>query len=449
MSLVTDAQTPQEFAAVWETSHVSDKFPSNVRHQDLKGYLEKLKKLGLRVREVGRSYENREIYQVEWGRGPLKVLMWSQMHGDEPTATPALIDMFAFLETHRDRLEWVKKLEETLTIRAVPMLNPDGAEAFRRRNAQGIDINRDTINLQTPEARLLLHLRNEWVPDIGFNLHNQRELTTVGYSTNQATISVLAVGADPEKPVSEGQRRNRRICALIVRALEQFIRGNIGRYDDSYTPNAFGDTFSDLGTPTILIETGGLHGRDEMYLVKLNFIAFLTALQSLADGSERAADVAVYENLWENTSGRLHNYLFRNAIIFQPSRRPEREAEPFVSRSGRDRRTGLGEIEPGLKPSVADVALNRERRRAEINYPPLYISRIGSLTYHRGLEEYDVGGYYMVAANKLILSGSLGTILFYKKTRQINWDAKDLETEYPPDAVFAGGRWLKPLTSDK
>ncbi len=287
MTNAADAQTPQELALYWEKTHISNKPASDNRHKDIQIYLEKLKKLGLKVEEVGRSFEEREIYQVEWGKGRTKVFMWSQMHGDEPTATPALIDMFAFLQKNRKKLKWVERLEKTLTIRAVPMLNPDGAELFQRRNAQKIDINRDTINLETPEANLLLKLRNEWQPDIGFNLHNQQELTSVGDTLNQAAISVLAVAANPETPVSEGQKRNRRITSLIVQALEQFIKGSIGSYDNSYTPNAFGDTFSDLGTPTILIETGGLHGKDEMYLVKLNFIAYLTALRSIADGSEK------------------------------------------------------------------------------------------------------------------------------------------------------------------
>ena len=76
--------------------------------------------------------------------------MWSQMHGDEPTATSALIDMFAFLQKNRDK-KWVKKFEETLTIRAVPMLNPDGSELFQRRNLQGIDINRDAQICKRPK----------------------------------------------------------------------------------------------------------------------------------------------------------------------------------------------------------------------------------------------------------------------------------------------------------
>ena len=175
------SQTPEDLASIWDKQHVSNKFPSDVRHSDLKNYLEQLKKLGVKVDEVGRSGGNREIYQIEWGRGPFKVFMWSQMHGDEPTATSALIDMFTFLQKHRD-LAWVKRIEETMTIRAVPMLNPDGAELYQRRNLQGIDINCDARALQTPEGQLLKKLRDDWSPAIGFNLHNQQSLTTVGNS---------------------------------------------------------------------------------------------------------------------------------------------------------------------------------------------------------------------------------------------------------------------------
>src|SRR5687767_2781777 len=153
----TNAQTPAELVDTWDREHVTTIFPSNVRHKDLKKYLDGLKKIGVKVDEVGRSYANREIYQVEFGRGPLKVFLWSQMHGDEPTATSALIDMFTILQKNRDK-DWVKRIEEKMTIRAVPMLNPDGAEAFVRRNLQGLDINRDAINLKSPEAQLLKKL---------------------------------------------------------------------------------------------------------------------------------------------------------------------------------------------------------------------------------------------------------------------------------------------------
>ena len=249
-------QTAEKFASAWDKEHISTIFPSDVRHADLKKYLDSLSKLGIKVDQVGISNASREIYQVEWGKGPLKVFMWSQMHGDEPTATSALIDMFAFLQKNRDK-DWVKKISETMTIRGVPMLNPDGAELYQRRNLQGIDINRDALDLKTPEARLLKQLRDDWNPAIGFNLHNQGALTTVGRAPSQASISLLVVYGDEAKTTSYGHERNQRIASGIVTALQKFIPGHIARYSDEWTATAFGDNFSAWGTPTILIETGG------------------------------------------------------------------------------------------------------------------------------------------------------------------------------------------------
>src|SRR5215217_4525854 len=234
-SMTTPAQTAAEFAETWEKDHVSDKLPSNVRHKDLQKYLEGLRKHGLKVNEVGRSVANREIYQIEFGKGPLKVFLWSQMHGDEPTATSALIDMFTVLQKNRDK-EWVKKVEESMTIRAVPMVNPDGAELYQRRNLQGIDINRDAQDLQTPEAQLLKKLRDEWSPHIGFNLHNQNALTTAGLTNKQAAISFLVVYGDAAKTTSEGHERNKRLVSSMISAIQPHMAGYIGRYGDEWAP---------------------------------------------------------------------------------------------------------------------------------------------------------------------------------------------------------------------
>ncbi len=418
MSIETNAQTPKDFTAVWEKQHISNIFPSNVRHKDLRKYLADLKKIGLKVEEVGKSYGNREIYQVEWGKGKTKVFMWSQMHGDEPTATSALVDMLAFLQNNRDKLAWVKKLENTLTIRAVPMLNPDGAELYQRRNLQFIDINRDARALETPEGRLLKKLRDEWSPDIGFNLHNQGSLTTVGNTPKQATISLLAVSGSPEGKSNEGHTRNKRICAVMIDALNQFIKGHIGRYDDSYNPRAFGDMISAWGTPVILIETGALHNKDEMFLVKLNFIAFLSALQSIVDASEKKANPNVYDTLPFNDSGNLYNFIFRKANIINFAETDE--------------------------PFTADVSINAERRRANEN-APTFVQEIGDLSVFAGLEEFDVSNFYLIPKNGLLRIGASSEFLFYKKTRKIDWKDTNFAEKFPPDAIFSEGKWTKPL----
>ncbi|MFL6466778.1 MAG: M14 family zinc carboxypeptidase [Pyrinomonadaceae bacterium] len=408
------AQSPADLSEIWDKEHVTNKLPSNVRHADLKLYLEKLKSIGLKVDEVGRSFANREIYQVEWGKGPKRVFLWSQMHGDEPTATSALIDMFTVLQKNRHK-EWVKRIEKELTIRAVPMLNPDGAELYIRRNLQGIDINRDALNLVTPEARLLKQLREAWLPEIGFNLHNQNELTTAGNTNQQASISFLVVYGDEAKTESEAMLRNKRIVVLMTEAIRQFIPGHISRYGDEYTATAFGDSFSAWGTPVILIETGALHGKDEMYLVKINFIAFLTAMRALADGSEKAADPVRYFDLPNNSSGNLLHIIFRNANVI-------------------DRQSG--------EASPNDIGLNFERRRAQFSAPAT-IRRIGALTSNVGLVEYDASGFFVVGRMLPIKPGNPGELLFYKKDRKIDWTATDVEMQFAPDAILSFGKWLK------
>ena len=415
MNIETRAQTARDFADVWDKDHISKLPPSQVRHKDLQNYLSRLKTLGLKTEEVGHSYQNREIYQVEWGRGAMKVFMWSQMHGDEPTATSAVIDLLAFLQTNRN-IAWVKDLESKITLRVVPLLNPDGEELYTRRNAQGIDINRDAVNLATPEGRLLKKLRDEWQPEIGFNLHNQNELTTVDHTKKQATISLLAVSGSPTRESNAGHQRSRRLCSLIIGALDEFIPGHIARYDDDYNPRAFGDRISEWGTSVILIETGALAGKDEMFLTKMNFVAYLTALRALATGSEAAASPEVYDKLPFNNTGDLYNFIFRRANIINY----ELNKEPFT----------------------ADVAVNTARRRAG-QPTPAAVQDIGDLSIYAGLGEYDASDFYLAPRQGNLRVGAGGDFLFYKKSRTIDWAVQDLEKTFPPDAIFSQGKWTK------
>ncbi|MDQ3220199.1 MAG: hypothetical protein M3Q26_05525, partial [Acidobacteriota bacterium] len=66
LSINMQAQTAAEFGKIWEKQHISNIFPSNVRHKNLKNYLDGLKKLGVNVVEAGRSFSDREIYQIEF-----------------------------------------------------------------------------------------------------------------------------------------------------------------------------------------------------------------------------------------------------------------------------------------------------------------------------------------------------------------------------------------------
>lgn len=415
------AQTPRELFDAWRRERVTTVDPALLRHADLQKHLAGLRASGVAVAEVGRSVAGREIYQMEFGRGPLKVFMWSQMHGDEPTATSTLVDLFAYLRRHRAE-GWARAVAEKITLRAVPMLNPDGAELFQRRNLQGIDINRDARVLSTPEGRLLKQLRDGWRPDIGFNLHNQNPRTAVGDTLRQATVSLLAVPSDASGADTPGRVRNKKLCAVMVAALAPFIEGHVGRYDDTFNPRAFGDLISQWGTPVILVETGALKGMSGHDLAGLNFVALAAALRALADGGVEAASPGVYDALQMNGGG-IYDLVVRGGTL--------------VNRAGE----GGAEV----PPFAADLALNVERGRRDDDDRPrhAFVQELGDLSVYRGLEEVDARGYYVTAARGVLRSGVEAALLFYRKeaAARVDWRAPDLETRHPPEAVYRGGRW--------
>jgi len=309
---------PADLARVWDAEHVSSPLSALVDHAEVVRRLDEIKKASpdlFAVESIGQSLEGRSINHVTLGRGPFPVLLWSQMHGDEPSATSALFDFFEYVRRHRDD-PMVRRLLDALTIHVVPMLNPDGAARFQRRNVQSIDINRDALLLQTPEGQLLKGLRDRLNPEIGFNLHNQSWRTSVGRPPRPASISLLSVAFDEARSMNEGRVLTKRTCAIIRDALEPLAPGQIGRYDDEYEVRAFGDNVTKWGTPVVLIETGpwSVPGNPDSALVRLNFVAILTALDALATGRVNHADPQRYESLPINES-QLFYILVKNASI--------------------------------------------------------------------------------------------------------------------------------------
>jgi len=51
---------------------------------------------------IGESVEGRAIELLRFGDGPVPVLLWSQMHGDESTASMTLADMLNFFASDPD-----------------------------------------------------------------------------------------------------------------------------------------------------------------------------------------------------------------------------------------------------------------------------------------------------------------------------------------------------------
>jgi len=338
--------SPQQLGCIWDAERVSPPLPPLVRHAEVQARLLKVRgdTPGLfSLEEIGRSVEGRSINHLWFGNGPLHVLLWSQMHGDEATATLALFDVFEYVRRHRTE-EPVRTILRALTVHAVPMLNPDGAERFQRRNAQGIDINRDALRLQTPEGRALKALRDRLNPRLGFNLHNQNWQTSAGKAGRPASISLLAVAYDEARGDNEGRILAKKTCSIIRDALEPMAEGQVARYDDEFEVRAFGDNVTKWGTPVVLIETGPWPGdHPDQDLIRLNFVAIVTALDALATGRVELADPARYESLPMNASD-LFYLLVKNASLVIGA-----DVPPFVADVGIVVKRAVGEQEGRLQ----------------------------------------------------------------------------------------------------
>ena len=347
---------PMDLARIWDAEHVSPPLPPLLDHDEVQRRLKAVAAAAparFMLDQVGESLEGRSIHMVTAGGGPFRVLLWSQMHGDEPTATAALFDVFDYLERHRADPA-VQRMLSALTLYVVPMLNPDGAERFQRRNAQHIDVNRDARSLQTPEGRLLKTLRDRFEPRIGFNLHNQSWSTTVGDPPKPASISLLSVAYDKERSENAGRKLSKKVCAVIRDALEPLASGQIGRYDDEFEVRAFGDNLTLWGTPVVLIETGPFpSATPDPFLVRLNFVAILSALDALASGAADKADPKRYESLPTNDSRGFY-ILIKDATVVPGTGVKAFRADIGISGNRRVRGTG-GQRQVFMQTSIGDL----------------------------------------------------------------------------------------------
>lgn len=200
---------------------------------------------------IGYSTLNRPIYRITLGNGNTKILAWTQMHGNESTGTLACLDVIEFL-THSKN----SKFLSSFTFDIILMLNPDGAEAWQRRNALGIDINRDFNAEHSAEIKILKLQFQQKKYHLCLNLHDQRTIFNVNHTNFPSTLSFLAPSFDEARSLSSSRIESMRIISYIFTNVNIKIKANISRFSDEFYPNATGDNFQKLDVPTILIEAG-------------------------------------------------------------------------------------------------------------------------------------------------------------------------------------------------
>ncbi len=371
--LVACSLFPQENAITGSLYETYEKYKEptlskrRIKYQDLQPLLAKYQaNPKFKVNVVGKSIEDRNLYLVSIGTGKTNVFLWSQMHGDEPTATQAMFDIFNFLDSADFKTEKQEILSH-LTLHFLPMLNPDGAEVFQRRNRLGIDINRDAISLQSPEGRTLKRVRDSLQADFGFNLHDQSTYYNAELTDKPATISYLAPAYNYEKDINVVRGNAMKVIVYMNAIIQKYAPGQVGRYNDDFEPRAFGDNIQKWGTSAILIESGGYtNDAEKQQIRKLNYVSILSAIYTIAMNNFNEIPLEAYEKIPENDR-KLFDLKINNVTY-------------------------------GLlgKAYYLDLGINRVEVDKPGNFDFLYSSRIidqGDLSTYYGYETFDASGF--------------------------------------------------------
>jgi dipeptidyl-peptidase-4 len=169
-------------------------YKANAKHAEVVEYCERLAKLSplVRVAELGASSEGRTLPLViladppiatpEGARrsGKLLVFAMGNIHAGEVDGMEGLLMLMRDLALAKDH-----PLLKDLVLLFVPNFNPDGGDRFgknrpwqngpvevgTRVNAQGFDLNRDYIKLESPEVRALVRFFTQWDPAIIIDAH--------------------------------------------------------------------------------------------------------------------------------------------------------------------------------------------------------------------------------------------------------------------------------------
>ena len=141
-----------------------------VSYAEMTAFLTAVARPGLiTVTEEGRTHQGRQVLLVRLNRGGTKarfrVLYYAQQHGNEVAGKDALLTLI------RDIAQHPELLPEDVDLYLMPMLNPDGAEAHRRLNGAGEDLNRDHLLLAQPETQALHRVARRIRPHLAVDSH--------------------------------------------------------------------------------------------------------------------------------------------------------------------------------------------------------------------------------------------------------------------------------------
>ena len=270
-------------------------------YDTLQAFLETLDGRGhCTVRRIAQTHKGRSVSSVLVTSSPrfgedtlkLRVMLFAQQHGDEPSGKEALTLLLARIAG----LD-LDRILSRIDLIIVPQMNPDGSELRQRRTADDVDLNRNHLLLTSPETRGLHDLFDTWWPEVTMDIHE--------YGPNSRAWSDS--GFVKSVDVQLGMLTNLNSSG----ALRMYERGSVFPFVDS-TMQKCGYSFHEyiVGSPEDFIRystTEPNDGRQSFGILNtLSFIQEGRGGTELEDGLERRArsQCASIEALLDFCAGR-------------------------------------------------------------------------------------------------------------------------------------------------
>lgn len=157
-------------------------FAKLTSYEEVQSFLHRVENgRSITIRHIARTKNGRNVSLVHITRTPpfgsngkkLRVLLFAQQHGDEPSGKEAMTMLIA-----RASSGMLDSILQAIDLLIVPQMNPDGAELQQRRTAEGVDLNRNHVLLTSPETKALHDVFWHWLPEVTMDIHEYGSFST-------------------------------------------------------------------------------------------------------------------------------------------------------------------------------------------------------------------------------------------------------------------------------
>jgi hypothetical protein len=272
------------------------RFASLTSYDSLQAFLLRIgKEPHIRVSTLATTREGRTVSIVRiTGRSPtvagkprLKILLFAQQHGDEPSGKEALTLLLARAASHG-----LDTIVREVDIFVVPQMNPDGAERRQRRSADTLDLNRSHVLLNAPEVKGLHDLFRAEMPEVTLDIHEFGPYSTSWIKSGFIKAADVQLGmlTNLNSPANLRQYQRDRAFGFIADAmrekgylLEEYIVGSPeDRIRHSTTEiNDGRQSFGILGTLSFIQE--GRNGKEPEDRLGRRALSQLASIEALLD----------------------------------------------------------------------------------------------------------------------------------------------------------------------